>query len=554
MEMTENQAPTQPEEMSEDDVKQLFTPFLREFYKYRYAIEPGTSQATFDNVGEGGIIADGKLTFLKSDGEDLSKKEYFTCTFEATSRAKMDEIKFQPNIGYLVWDSVAFASAAVTLFFILSYFSRTSFLIGFGWFGSLGLVIGFGIILFSVWFFLMKNWRKYRYIYAIEQFRQYFADEQWCAIAGDIFVSPTDPFLLELRDQCMFNGFGLAIVEADGSVRPLATPSRLGIFGRDRRIVDLFSENRIYQNLAGGVATVGRMREAVPDIFTVALNKIWQPINFYAVEPIKTALWRVVAKPFGLTQNAYSRFRGSFEIQKTVTALSLIFLVFFLWKVAQHRQIEFADEDFFEKNAERVARQANPEDYRGYVVDNEPIRYGAIPKQYPNDGNLRDDDDVQTIQLSENEEDENVQTINLSGDDEDDALADEPETEPAAAKNIAPKPTISANQTRKPAAKTTDSGCQFLSGKKGYVVQDGFFSDKIFADERLKTLRHRGLKMVAVPSGCVSKTAPSGGYFIFWEQTFSTEKTALSELENYRKTLARYSLLQAKPAILRQIR
>jgi len=75
---------------------------------------------------------------------------------------------------------------------------------------------------------------KYRYIYAIEQFKRYHADEQWVAIGADVFESPADPYFIELRDQCVYNGFGLIIVNLDLEPQLLITPSRQELFGKQR--------------------------------------------------------------------------------------------------------------------------------------------------------------------------------------------------------------------------------------------------------------------------------------------------------------------------------
>ena len=50
---------------------------------------------------------------------------------------------------------------------------------------------------------------RYRSIFAIEQFKQYYADEQWVAIGKDTFSEEEDHFFQELKKQCVYNGFGL---------------------------------------------------------------------------------------------------------------------------------------------------------------------------------------------------------------------------------------------------------------------------------------------------------------------------------------------------------
>ncbi|MEL6943603.1 MAG: hypothetical protein AAFO82_13110, partial [Bacteroidota bacterium] len=88
---------------------------------------------------------------------------------------------------------------------------------------------------------------RYHYIYAVEQFKRYHADEQWIAVGEDIFTGPTDPKLLELRDQCIKNGFGLIEVRADLVPFILITPSRETIL-KNRKQFDLsFTTERFKQ-------------------------------------------------------------------------------------------------------------------------------------------------------------------------------------------------------------------------------------------------------------------------------------------------------------------
>ena len=56
---------------------------------------------------------------------------------------------------------------------------------------------------------MAKGFPRYRYIYAVEQFKKYHADEQWVAIGEDVFENPNDKYLKELKKQCVYNGFGL---------------------------------------------------------------------------------------------------------------------------------------------------------------------------------------------------------------------------------------------------------------------------------------------------------------------------------------------------------
>ncbi len=206
--------------LTEDDVKRRFVPFLKDFYRHRYEPLPNTVEVDFDSVGEGGVVADGRVQFRKPDDS------LFTCTYEATSRDKMEEVKYTLNLHYFVWDCAAFAAVLAAAAYIIFYTSRFAWLVALHWPGNIGLLLGIGTIGFLGWYFTMQGWRKYRFIHAIAQFQQYYADDQWIAIAEDVFPSPVDPYLQELRSQCTYQGFGLAVVPAEGNVRPLVNPSR----------------------------------------------------------------------------------------------------------------------------------------------------------------------------------------------------------------------------------------------------------------------------------------------------------------------------------------
>ncbi|MEZ4891783.1 MAG: hypothetical protein R2778_02065 [Saprospiraceae bacterium] len=182
-------------QLTEDEVKRRFIPFLKDFYKNRYQSDPAAIKVELDNVSAEGWVADGKLTFRKEDDSP------FICTYEATSLDKIEEVKYRLNSPYFVWDSIAFGTVAAAVLYFLFYQSRLPWLIGLKGSGNLGFVLGIFIIGFFTWYFSMQNWRKYRYIFAIRQFKQYFADEQWIALAEDVFPAPQDPYYRELRSN-----------------------------------------------------------------------------------------------------------------------------------------------------------------------------------------------------------------------------------------------------------------------------------------------------------------------------------------------------------------
>ena len=104
-----------------------------------------------------------------------------------------------------------------------------------GWLGSFSLILGVFGVTFLAYQYLFQWIKRYRYIYAVEQFKRYHADEQWIAIGEDVFDEPTDPYLKELKDQCVINGFGLMMIDDNLDTHLLITPSRIEVFGEKKR-------------------------------------------------------------------------------------------------------------------------------------------------------------------------------------------------------------------------------------------------------------------------------------------------------------------------------
>jgi hypothetical protein len=531
--------------LTEDTIKKAFVPFLRNFYKDRYAIQYGSVAATFDNVSESGLIADGKLTFIKHNSEDATKTETFICTYEATSLDKLQEVKFGINQSYFLWDCAAFTALVTATFYILSFATRITFLYFLGTIGNIGFLIGFALIAFSTWFFTMRSWKKYRYIYAIEQFKRYFADEQWIVLGDDIFHHSLDPNFVELKNQCTYNGFGLAIVNKYGESHAVITPSRLGIYGKDRKITDWVTDLNFYKNTASKAAAVAQYRDKVPDVFTVFWNKLWQPIGYHIIRPIKEFFWNFFGGSLQKTTSTYSQFTGSFRTQKYLTLLSFLVLGFFLRKIlAEEMSKNLTEEEYWQYLEHRMGRD-NPEDEPGYIIDDKPVHYNGIQKQYPDMIEKETDDGVQVVDLSggdnqdETTESNNTETVQTM---------DEPVTD-----NLDNWVTVAANQAEKPAIyskNTKKDYCTLVSKGKGWLIQDSFFKTFKLAEARLEALKHRGIECFAVSKSCIYKNEL--GYLIFIGTPILKEKDALTEKTNYQKALKRYGLVK-ETLLLRKI-
>jgi hypothetical protein len=199
---------------------------MKTYYKFRP--RAGETSINYDMIHPSGVVVDGYLTFLKENGKP------FVATFEATSAVSAAEVRFRLQKQQLIWDAIAAGSILATALMVALWLSNMWDLTRVGWLFSLVLpvVLAFlGVIAYQM---LFRSSERYRYIYAIEQFKQYHADEQWVALGKDVFDNTSEADFGELRDQCVKNGFGLVTVDGDEHVNLLITPAREEIFGKKR--------------------------------------------------------------------------------------------------------------------------------------------------------------------------------------------------------------------------------------------------------------------------------------------------------------------------------
>jgi hypothetical protein len=515
--------------LSEHDIKTIFLPFLKEFYRYRYEYQPDTEQSSLDNVSADGLVADGLLRFRKNDGDT------FTCTYEASSLDKIQEVKFSLNTNYFLWDCAAFGATCAAAVYAWMYATRLDALRLISLPGKLGLPLGVALIGFFVWYFFMRNWKKYRYVHAVEQFKRYHADEQWVAISEDVFPAPTDPYFLELKDQCVYGGFGLAIVQFDRSVRVVAAPSRLGVLGADRKMQHWLTRTEWYQAVSSRAQAAAQYKPPVPGVGSKLTNTVMRPLRQY--------IFRPVAGAFGRTANpavdAYQRFTGEHLIQKWICTIAIVLVGTFTYRAAQHQTERVADRTPQIFQPEQKEPPESPERRDGYVVsdDETPIPYGknketgryyGVPRQDP-----------------EPAEDEGP-TLTVGGSDEEEA----DETPTTQRSTTAP---TNRNQGRKTAPNATSSGggslCERIKSAGGWIVQDNVFSTSAFATDRVRSLRKAGITCEAFSGSCLGEK----GWIVRLGYSQPAEKTARAKAADYENLLTRAGLRTGK-VIIRKVK
>lgn len=221
----------------EKDVKKVALSAMRSYYRFR--VKAGTPELSSDVKGAGGIIADGYYSFPQEDGK------WFVATFEATGIDSKDEVYYKREKELLTWDSIAFSCFTTALLFSVSHILKFGWVIQFKVIGTISWLILALASFFLFYFFSFAKWRRYRYIYAIEQFKQYHADEQWVVISEDVFDDSRNKAFQELRKQCIRYGFGLIQVDNYRQARMVVTPARHEVFENQRQAIRFFSKKQL---------------------------------------------------------------------------------------------------------------------------------------------------------------------------------------------------------------------------------------------------------------------------------------------------------------------
>lgn|GEM_PF-1447367 len=331
--------------LSEQEIKKRAVNFLRAYYRYRPF--SGTVRSSTDMQGEGGIKADGYLSFEQKDGST------FLATVEATSYGSVKEVRYTRQRQQLRWDAAAVSAMGTSglLFgvYVLGFYFSVHYNILIGFLTTLGVWVA-GMMLYQMFF---RKYRRYRAIYAIEQFKQYHADEQWIAIGEDVFPSLEDEYYKELRSQCVFNGFGMLMISRLGQSRVLVTPSPQELFQHSRRRIaflplDVLSQRLKQAGEAGWIKQfTGRIAQGIS----------WRGMK---IQPLQL---RHYNRPY---------FR-----QFLLVALSACIAGVVLWFDWQHRPIHYVNEYLYEK--EMVAQSLTMKsEAREYILDVPPIPFDSI--------------------------------------------------------------------------------------------------------------------------------------------------------------------------------
>lgn len=485
--------------LSEDIVKKVALAFLKGYYKYRPRGE-GETIARLDMVAPGGIIADGHLTFKKEDGSP------FLATFEATAWDSREEVAFHRQPVLLNMDSLAVGILTATLVLGFLYEEKWPVFQQLGKY-STGLIY---ILLATAFFFLTRllagKARRYRYIYAIEQFRQYFADQQWIALAEDVFPDPTDKNLKELKNQCVREGYGLLMIDPNQKAYLVVTPARVQEQGKQRRIVRFEDA------------------QAWAKVRTEKFQETW-----------KTSLprwFRDWLDRFYFSDFSPNRFRRSYFNQTLLMAAGLAVSGVMLYDLFKIPPVRFADEDSYVEELELITSTGRPETGE-FLIDT------PFVDQYH----------------------KTERTRNPMEDDSQAVAAPPKDTVVIAPADLIPgtdgPPPAPVKQKPQPATPSSINAydCDRFYGIRGsrYLVLYDLVGEESVAREKLDTISGSGIEGGLVWMGCFE--ARSGEFAIYLGTFFTTPEEAYSQKEKFeiilREQGVRFKPLRIRPLVFK---
>ena len=470
--------------LSEDNIKLAALRFLKSYYKFRP--RSSETEAQLDMRTEGGIIADGHLMFKTDTGEP------FLATLEATSRESIDEVKYNTQNTVLNWDCLA-AGSLVAAFvasygYIYDHFTVKE--LGMAGFGALFLGILF--VCFVVCRFFLANYSRYRYIYAVEQFKNYYANEQWCAIGEDVFGDPENKYLKELKNQCVLNGFGLLQVDKDMDAHLVITPSR-EMVSRGKRKQRLFSASK-YTSKVTDNAKVKKVWERAKGM--LPKWKLKTPVNLRSL----------------------NRYQKTYAGQVFVFSVALGIIGAIFLKEIQNPDIVYVDETSY---ADKLSKLTTNKEGKDYLLDSVYVEpYSEEPSSYLDlDGGGHSHTHHSNYKL----ENDRRGMLELEADPD----------------GITPK--IKSQKEIIPSTgkdETLENDCARFYNLKGtyFLVEDGSYGQLAKAEARLKYLRSKNIEAAILWLGCFADTKV---YAVYIDLIYENRKEAAQTLRIYKQQMTK---------------
>ncbi|MFN7117034.1 MAG: hypothetical protein ACK4TA_09570 [Saprospiraceae bacterium] len=338
--------------LTEREVQKISLSALRSYYRFR--VKTDVPELISDVRGTGGIIADVQYSFPLEDGTR------FMATLEATGIDSKDEVYYRRWEGFLVVESLAFAIFTIGLTFLVLHILKKELVIHHSTFFIIMMLLG-AISLTALCFYgLMRNLPRYRYIYAVEQFKQYFADEQWISISEDVFPDQQNKYFQELRRQCIRYGFGLIQIDKNRKPQLLLAPARRDVFQHRRRNVVFYTLKQLERLQRGGAAFREQLKMILGKLPLPAQLQQWQM-------PMLPQMPKQLAKltaPLNPTDPAYLfRFKRSYQNQLAFMGFGLVMIITVFIRELPWRPIRYISQQHYAQEviAEEARRGPEPD-------------------------------------------------------------------------------------------------------------------------------------------------------------------------------------------------
>lgn len=487
--------------LSEDTIKKVALAFLKGYYKYRPRGE-GETIARLDMMAEGGIIADGHLTFKNEDGTP------FLATFEATSYHTREEVKFhrQPVLRSMDAFAVGMVLSAILLGFL--YAEKWPYFQQLGKYSTIVIFLFLVIALTMGVRVLLGGLPRYRYVYAIDQFKQYYADQQWIALGEDVFPDPTDKNFRELKEQCVKQGYGLLIVESDMKAYLVVTPARPQPAAKNRRIVRF---------------------EDAQEWTRRRMEKLKFQVGWKQYLPAPVLAW---ITRFQLPDFSLGRYKRSYTNQLLIAGASLIVSSVMMYDLFRIPPILYA-EDAYLKNLEALTKSGRPETGE-YLVDTPYIDQFHKTPQTQNP--LADDRGPASRP-------ERVDSVRLAPRD----LVPGLDAPPPPQEKKRPA------RVKPPAIDAYD--CDRFYGVRGsrFLVLYDMVTEEALAKRKIDTIYDSGIEGGVIWMGCFETN--SGEFAVFLGDLFSTPEEAYSQKTKFEIILeeqgVKFAPLRIRPLVIK---
>ena len=295
---------------TEQQIRGLAINFLRQHYKLRPRSGTSGTRVVHKPHYYKGVTIDARLAYQQPD------LKWFTATVEATGLNEADEVIYRVNWFRIGMHALLVSIGGLSLYLAWAQVQGRSVYAEIGrpqvyvYLSLLFLLLQAGTMA------VLSRFKDYRYIYAIAQFKRFYANAQWVAYDQRIFTQHAmrrprrvisrsqrreeklrAKYFHELERQCLAYGFGLMEIQADNKVRWLIEPSHIDQFAGKRSRLPVWvaaaAKAPLLRGLAGGekkplLAPAAAPPENAPAAPPVPTDGMTDPLAVESYLPLRT--------------------------------------------------------------------------------------------------------------------------------------------------------------------------------------------------------------------------------------------------------------------------